>query len=714
MLDTRQTVWEAKYLLAPRWRVEAGFSRLEQSNRDPAHRGSDIEITGGESTLSYVSRADNSIGVRVHAEDGRFPNLGLVGGSPIDFAYRQTGADLVLDWTITGASRLRGRIGQVSRRFSPLPQRDFSGAIARAEYDWKPTGKLSLRAIVQRDISAYEDIRSNFVLIKGLTLRPSLTLSDKTELAASLESSVLDYLGDPGLAAGAALPWLLERLAGSLLPVPLRPGFYPEPLAVAALFGLLAALVFSLRELGAARKVPPSVLFRGYDDGERQSPGAAIRAAVALFALALAILAVATSADRRLALWFILGTLACFALFRALAILVVASARRAPRPRRPSLRLALANVHRRGSPAANAVFSLGLGLTALVVVALVQANLTRMVEETIPAEAPAFFFLDIQPGQVAPFAALLDSLPGVSRVERYPTLRGRIVAIAGVPVEKAHIAPGVEWAVRGDRFLSYAAKMPENTKLADGRWWPADYHGPPLLSLTADLAKGFGVGIGDTLTVNVLGREITARIESLREVDWSTLDLNFALLFSPGVLESAPQTHIASVYVPPKQAQAVFRAVTDRFPNVSAIGVRGVLAGVTRTLSRLAAAFRAMAAVALLSGFLVLSGAVSADQHRRIRDAVIFKVCGATRRDLLAAFAAEFLLLGLASGAISAVVGTLAAWAILVKLMHTSFALPPGTVLATLASGIGLTLALGLAGTWKALGQKPALWLREE
>ena len=170
--------------------------------------------------------------------------------------------------------------------------------------------------------------------------------------------------------------------------------------------------------------------------------------------------------------------------------LVVAAARRAPRPRRPSLRLALANIHRRGSPAGSAVFSLGLGLTALVIVALVQANLTRLVDETIPAEAPAFFFLDIQPDQVAPFTALVDSSPASRRSERYPTLRGRIVAIAGVPVDKAHIAPGVEWAVRGDRWLSYAAEMPADTRLTAGNWWPADYHGPPLLSLTADLAKG--------------------------------------------------------------------------------------------------------------------------------------------------------------------------------------------------------------------------------
>ncbi|AMV71164.1 ABC transporter permease [Desulfuromonas carbonis] len=526
------------------------------------------------------------------------------------------------------------------------------------------------------------------------------------------------FLGALGAGAGlllaAAVPWLAVTLAGAALPLPLQPGFYPLPLVTAALCGLLVALLFSLGPLAAARRVSPAMLFRGYAGEVASGSGSGIRLLTGGVALALVAVAVASSADRRLALWFLAGAALCFLLFRGLALLVVAASRLAPRPKRPFLRLALGNIHRRGSPAASAIFSLGLGLTALVILALVQANLTRLVDETLPAEAPAFFFFDLQPDQVPAFSELMETLPGVRRSERFPTLRGRIVAIKGVPVEAANIAPNVEWAVRGDRWLSYTAAMPAQTRLVAGSWWPAAYQGPPQLSLTADLASGFGVTVGDELTVSLLGREITARIASLREVDWSTLDLNFALLFSPGVLEGAPQTYIATAYLAAADEARVYRAVTDRFPNISAVTVREVLANVARTLGRLAMAFRAVAAVALLSGFLVLAGALSADQHRRIHAAVIFKVCGATRRDLLAAFAAEFLLLGLAAGAIAAVVGSLAAWGILQGLMETPFQLPVTTVLATLGAGIGLTLLLGLSGTWRALGQKPAGYLREE
>ena len=342
----------------------------------------------------------------------------------------------------------------------------------------------------------------------------------------------------------------------------------------------------------------------------------------------------------------------------------------------------------------------------------VQSNLDDKVNETVPREAPSFFFLDIQNHQAERFDAIAQKLPGIRKIERYPTLRGRITAIAGTPVSQAKVAQNVRWAVSGDRFLSYSAEMPPDTEIVAGQWWPTDYAGEPLVSITDDLARGFGVHIGDSLTVNVLGRDVTARISSLREVDWSTLELNFALIFSPGILEKAPQTNIAAIHVQPDDEEAAFATITGEFPNVSAISTREVMKNVSRTLDRIGIAFRSMAAIALLAGFLVLAGAVSADQHRRIQDAVIFKVCGATRFDILKAFAAEFLILGSVAGCISLIVGSLAALGILKGLMKMSFTLHPAAVITTILLGITLTLLLGLLGTWKALGQKPSTYLR--
>ena len=515
-----------------------------------------------------------------------------------------------------------------------------------------------------------------------------------------------------GLLLGSTVPFLIHGIWQEALPIPLQPAIFPQVLSRAALFGVLIALLFSLKELGIACQVPAAVLFRGYTETGRKNPGRKIWLAIGFTMLLLAVLAYLSSDDRRLAFWFIVGAGFCFLLFRFLAILVIRGVRYLPRPANPWLRLGMTSIFRPGSPAGSVLFSLGLGLTALVLIALVQANLNDMVSETIPAEAPAYFFLDLQPQQVATFEKILAGFPELQRVERFPTLRGRITAIDGVPVDQVKIAPEVRWAVRGDRFLSYSATMPEGTELSAGQWWPTDYRGAAKISLTADLAKGFGIGLGDTLTVNILGREVTAEISSLRNVDWTTLKLNFAILFSPGVLEAAPHTDLAAVYLPESREEALYQAVTSGIPNLSAISTREVLSNVARTLGRIGAAFKGMAAIALLTGFLVLAGAVSADQHRRIQDAVIFKVCGATRRDILLAFVSEFILLGLAASVISGLVGSLAALAILKGPLDVPFSFHPLVVLGTLLAGVGLTLVLGLLGTWKALGQKPAAYLR--
>jgi len=515
-----------------------------------------------------------------------------------------------------------------------------------------------------------------------------------------------------GLTAGAAIPWALSTALGNVLPFPLAGGFFPNVWLVAATFGLLTALLFSLKELGTACRIPPALLFRGYVETRKKTIGAGVRVTMVITAIMLIAVALFSSADQRLALWFICGAAVCFVLFHLLAALVIKLTRMAPRPAHPLLRLALTSLKSPGSPAGNIVFSLGIGLTVLVLIAQIQGNLNSLVTATLPEKAPTFFFFDLQPQQIEPFSALLSDYSQDVTFNASPTLRGRITAIAGIPVADRTIDPSVRWAIRGDRFFSYAAILPEGTQIAAGDWWPEDYQGPPLLSITSDLAEGFGVGIGDTISVTILGRTISAEIANLRTVDWSSLELNFALIFAPGPLEQAPHSFLAAAHLPQEQEEELYRLITTTFPNVTAVSVREILANVARTLNNIGWVFKGMAAVTLLTGLLVLVGAISADQHRRIRDAVIYKVCGSTRQDILQVFAAEFLLLGLITGGVSLLIGTLAAFAILEGPLNSDFQLQGVAVLFTLLTGIALTMILGLLGTWKALGQKASNYLR--
>lgn len=526
-----------------------------------------------------------------------------------------------------------------------------------------------------------------------------------------------------GLVLGALFPFAAAPLLAEFMPTAIRVGLHGQTLALAACFGLLTTLVFAAWPLLSAAAVPPRVLFRAIVSPVDARMGWRARAIIAVLTAALAGLAVLAVGDKRLGMWFAGGAVIAFAAFRlagaGLARLAAAvSHRRHLTAGRPALRLGLGNMHRPGAALPSVVLSLGIGLTVLVAVALVEANMTRQVEETMPAEAPAFFFIDIQPDQVAPFERTVRAVPGAGTIDRVPHLRGRIVKLNGVPVDRARIAPEAEWVVRGDRGVTYAAKPPENAAIVAGEWWPADYKGPPLVSFDADAAAGLGLAVGDTLTVNVLGREIEARIANLRRIEWATLGLNFTVILSPGVLETAPQTHVAAVMAEARAEDAIERAVADRFANVSAVRVKAALETLTELLGRIAAALNAAAAVTLAAGLLVLASAVAAGQERRIYESVVLKVLGATRGDVLAAYAVEFGLAGLATALVAAALGTGAGYAVLVRVMRADWVLTPGglvlAIIPALLPALLATLVAGAAGSVLALRRKPAPLLRNE
>ncbi|MFU8781387.1 MAG: ABC transporter permease, partial [Kiritimatiellia bacterium] len=421
------------------------------------------------------------------------------------------------------------------------------------------------------------------------------------------------------------------------------------------------------------------------------------------------------SSNRALALWFAAGAMLAFVVFRFLTALLLRGSRFLPRPSVAPLRFALASIQRPGSAAGSIVFALGLGLTTLVIIAQVQATLNRLVMETLPQDAPAFFVMDIQGQQVDDFVASVRGHASVLRVDYSPVLRGRITSIKGIPVSEASIDPSVRWAVRGDRFMTFRETLPQGNQLVRGRWWHKDDEiSDPQVSITADIGAGLGLEPGDRLGVNVLGREIEAVVANWRSVDWGSLQLNFALVFHPGALAGAPASWLASVHTDGTNEGVLFRAITSAFPNVTVIGTRDVLAQAARTINRIGMAFRAVGGVALLAGFLVLAGAVAADQQRRIREAVIAKVCGATRRDLMLALLAEFSLLALAGLLLSLIVGSVAGFGIIHGLMKIEYTAALPTVMAYLLPGIALVILIGVAGTWHVLGQSPARHLREE
>jgi putative ABC transport system permease protein len=558
---------------------------------------------------------------------------------------------------------------------------------------------------------------ANFVAGKTATIATLKSLGASRRLVFATYAAQIGILAAVGiavgLALGAAMPLAAAPFLARLLPVPLRPAIYPLPLAIAAASGALTVVLFSLLPLAAVGRVTPAALFRDRVARARRALSWPALIGTVAAALGLAAVVALSATDRGVALWYVAGAAVAFAVFRGAGALIVAGARLIGRPRGIVLRLALANLHSPSAPTAQVVLSLGIGLTVLVAVALVQASLSREIETSVAEGAPAYFFLDIQPDQLGGFADLVDATPG-ARFAQVPMLRGRITGINGVPVDEAPVAPEARWALRSDRGLTYSGAVPPGSEVVAGQWWPADYQGPPLISFDAELAHGMGLKPGDTLTVDVLGRDVTARIANLRRIDWTRLGINFAIVFAPGTLEAAPRTHLAAVYLPQAEEEALVGRVIDRLPNVSAIPVREALGAIERIVAAIGTAIRLAALVTLVAGALVLGGAVAADYRRRVYDAVVLKVLGATRGTIAAAFLVEYGLMGLLSAAVAAALGALVAYVLVTHPLRADWIFVPGPVGLVLLGAVALTEALGFAGTWRALGAAAAPQLRNE
>jgi len=519
-----------------------------------------------------------------------------------------------------------------------------------------------------------------------------------------------------GLLLGGALPFALAGSLRPLTPLPFTPALHPAALAAALAYGLLTAAAFALWPLGRAHDVPVSALFRDEIAPDRRWPRPRYALVALAAALVLVALAVAAAFDRRIALFFIAAAALVFALLRLVASALMALARRSPRPRSTVWRLAIANIHRPGALTPTVVLSLGLGLALLVTVLEIDANLRAQFMAALPARAPTFYFLDIQAADADRFDAFVRAQAPRATLDRVPMLRGRIVAAGGRRAEDIRPRPDAQWVLHSDRGITYTGEIPQGSRVVEGEWWGKDYAGPPLLSFEKKLAEGLGLKLGDEVTVNVLGRNVTARIANMRAVDWESLGINFVLVFSPGAFAGAPATDIATITYPggatPAEETALMRAVADAFPSVTAVRVKDALDAVGAIVSNLVLAIRVASAVTLVAAVLVLGGALAAGHRHRVYDAVVLKTLGATRRQLITAYALEYLLLGLATALFGVIAGSVAAWRVVADVMSLRFDWQGGPAIAAALIALAITLVFGLVGTFAALGRKPAAVLR--
>ena len=569
-------------------------------------------------------------------------------------------------------------------------------------------GGVGVANAVKSHIDRRRDVIATFKAV-GATGRDVFTLYTTQVIVLAGLGSVI------GLVAGAAIPFVIVGLFGKILPLPVVPALHFDELALSFIYGLLTALAFGLWPLGRVHDVPVAALFRDVISATWHRPRWGYIALMAAVIATLVAVAIGLAYDKRVAAVFVVSSVAVFVLLRGIAAGLMALARRLPRSGITMLRLAIANIYRPGALTPSVVLSLGLGLAVLVTITQIDGNLRRQFLAALPERAPSFYFIDIPSSDAQRFDAFLKQVAPDSTIEDVPMLRGRISAARGVKADELKASQDSEWVLQSDRGLTYTGEVPKGSKVVEGKWWGADYQGPPLVSMEKKIADGLKLSIGDEIVVNVLGRDIPAKIANFRNIDWQGLGINFVLVFSPNAFKGAPHSHVATLtenHPTPAEDARIIKQVADAFPMVTSVRVREALETVGSVVTNLVLAIRGASAVTLISAILVLGGALAAGHRHRVYDAVILKTLGATRIRLLGAYALEYLMIGFATAVFGVIAGSVAAWLIVTRLMTLSFVWQAGSATGVVAAALIVTVGLGLAGTLLALNQKPASVLR--
>jgi len=539
-----------------------------------------------------------------------------------------------------------------------------------------------------------------------------------------------------GAGLGVGVQQLLPTLIADLLPVDVHVAIAPRALLIGIGLGIWVATVFALLPLLGVRRVSPLVtLRRAYEPitGRRDPLTWGAFVLLALSVLGLATVQVGNVRD---GLFFAGGVgLVVLVLWLASRGLIAGIRRWFPH-RLPYLyRQGLANLYRPANQTGTVVLALGFGAFLLATLFLVQHNLLREFRLGGPNDAggrPNLMFFDIQPDQAIGVAQLLTESghPGSAMV---PIVPMRIASVKGVPVQPFRPAPDSteeagpnrqegrrqpgRWAVRREYRSTYRDSLTSTERLVAGQWWdqaPKD-SGLARISVEAEVARELGVGVGDDITWDVQGVKIPTRVTSLREVNWGRFQTNFFVVFEPGVLDRAPQMEVTLTRVDSAAARgALQRRVAERYPNVSAIDLSQVQQAIESILDKASLAVRFLALFSLAAGAIVLLGAITTARLQRLREGVLLKTLGATRRQVLRILVAEYVALGLLAALVSIVLSSGAGWALAKWIFESPFQLPLPQLSGLTFLLVALTLVVGLWSSAEVLKRPPLEVLRNE
>ncbi|MEO7221834.1 MAG: FtsX-like permease family protein, partial [Devosia sp.] len=443
-----------------------------------------------------------------------------------------------------------------------------------------------------------------------------------------------------GLALGAALTAIALPLLGRILSVNLPPSIEWASLGTALAFGILAAFAFSYLPLVNARKLRPVMLFRTVGTSvqnlkTREYLEFGVILPLLLSGLGIFGLAWLTTGNFELVFWYAVGVLGAFLLLRFAGWLLQKFLRVLPAMPNTTWRNAFRGIYRTGSPAPVVIMSLGLGLAMLLVIVILSANLRNQLLGEVTKDAPTFVATDMFDDEIVDLDEFLKSTGVITNFQHSPMIRAAVTKVKGVPVEEINnISEETQYMLTGEILMTWADEMPKDSKVTAGEWWPADYSGPPQVSLRDKTQADLGLKPGDKLELTLFGESIEVTISNFREFQFQS-GLNFLVTASPGTFADFPGTNLATIKTAVGEEKNVERALAKRYPDITFIPVGDALNQAASILSQLSTAVNIVGGLAVANGLLVLAGTMAAGRKQREADAVVNKVLGSTRADVV-------------------------------------------------------------------------------
>ncbi len=644
---------------------------------------------------------------------------------------------------------LRGRLASDSARVSSY--RDAQPQLKQSlEQLTRYLGLIGLTALfvgglgVATSIHAFVREKLNTIAILKTVGAESPTIIRTYGLQAMILGLVGSLVGLMlGMLLDQGLPWMITALMASDLLDQLGVakngmGLTFAPLAKGLALGMLSTLLFALWPLLTIRDIKPARIFRReiaplppttpWWPAWRELDWVKLLVSVGIGS-GLALLSIWQAGSWKVGLLFVLAFAIAVLLLGASARGVLIVLKKCPRPEALVLRQAWGNIVRPGSHAVSITIAIGIAVMVVTTVSLVERSLLTQVGNNRPTDTPTFFFIDIQPDQAEGMATLLRRRSSDPNPRLTPLVRSRLSAVKGEAVkfeamseeeeQKEKVSQKEErrrkWYLTREYVLTFLQDLPKDNKVVQGEWWkPGQVFAKTLISIEEDAAKQLGLVVGDTVELDIQGVPITGEISSIRQVEWGNFSTNFYMIFSPGALDGAPHTYVATARVAPSEEVALQQTVVASFPNVTAINMGDLLDGFARVLDRLSLAIRAVALFCVLSGALVMAAALAATRYRRLYESVILKALGATRSVIVRSFAAEYAFLGALGGLLGCALASILSWAVLETVFDLSWSLQPAVLAMGFTATITLTMLVGFLSTYRLLGQSPLAVLRHE